>query len=813
MTETSFARSRKAALLGLLLQIATFVALFVLANFTHSGGAAHLAWLAAGGIPILLAIVLVFRQHELSALEKLDLEELRREKAATGGGDAIFEGEGGSVGLGFMVAASRLQWMQRWLVPFFGLASGAYLIGAGLWWWRKLGGRAIGSPDWPEITNLPVAMLVLSVIMLLQFLFSRFATGLARVPHWQMMRAAGSFMFLQAVSAFALIIALGVQLYSESRGAWEHTLAYVYLILMMLVGAETLINMVLDIYRPRTPGSEPRAAFDSRVLGLVAEPTDIASSIAETLNYQFGFKVSQTWFYQLMQRWFIPLVGFGLLIIWLLSSVVIVAPYEQAIIERFGRQINANEPLGPGFHFIRPWPFEIARKFNTRQLQHVTLGYKSNVVDEEAESKAHSKILLWTDTKHGGLEEFPFIVIAPPAAQRGATTQPTDESERGVPYHSVRMTVKVQYEIVRDNLARFTQAVDAPHVLLRNLAWRELTRFNASSDIDSLLGAKRTQAGDVIRGRINERLKELDLGLSVVYVGLQDVHPAKTVADAFRNVIAAEQEKVTAVRRAIVVENETLSKVAGEKSKALRLAAAINGDREAERRLSEAELRMRALNRPLPADFEERMKALNPHFQTQLEARWAREQADSRLEQTREDFELGLGGSSAAVHAAEQALDEAKKREQEATEALDSALAPLRQSVGGASSDYLNARVDQQAAQIASNFWQRNIEAELPGLLGDAAVAVATAQAKRWERELQAQTELETQLSQNQAYLAAPEVFKAREYLQALAEGIRNSRKFLFTFDSSKYPQVRLRIDANETASPDQMSVREPDVR
>ncbi|MBL8877796.1 MAG: hypothetical protein JNG88_01650 [Phycisphaerales bacterium] len=812
MTESSFARSRKAAVLGLLLQIATFVALFLLANFTHSGAAAHLAWLAAGGAPILLAIVLVFRQHELAALEKLDLEELRREKAATGGGDAMFDTEGGG-GIGFMVAASRLQWMQRWLVPFFGLASGLYLIGAGLWWWRKLGGRAIGSPDWPEVSNLPMAMLVLSVIMLLQFLFSRFATGLARVPHWQMMRAAGSFMFLQSIAAFALIIALGVQLYSESRGAWEHALAYVYLILMMLVGAETLINMVLDIYRPRTPGSEPRAAFDSRVLGLVAEPTDIAASIAETLNYQFGFKVSQTWFYQLMQRWFIPLVGFGLLIIWLLSSLVIVAPFEQAIVERFGKQINADDPLGPGIHVIRPWPFEIARKFNTRQLQHLTLGYKSNVVNEEEEARAHSKILLWTDTKHGGLEEFPFIVIAPTEAQRGATTQPAAESDRGVPYHSVRMTVKVQYEIVRDKLARFTQAVDSPHVLLRNLAWRELTRFNASSDIDSLLGAKRTQAGDIIRGRINQRLKEMDIGLAVVYVGLQDVHPAKTVADAFRNVIAAEQEKVTAVRRAIVVENETLSKVAGEKSKALRLAAAINGDRESERRLSEAELRLRAANTPLPADFESRMKALAPHFQAQLEARWAREQAENKLAQTQEDYDLGLGGSSAAVAAATKSLEECVTREKAATAALDAALQPMRQSMGGASLDYLNARVDQQAAQVASNFWQRNIEAELPGLLGDAAVAVATAQAKRWERELQAQTELETQVSQNEAYRAAPEVFKAREYLQTLADGIRNSRKFLFTFDSSKYPQVRLRIDANETASPDQMSVREPDVR
>lgn len=812
MTETSYARSRRAAILGLLLQVATFFALFLLGGFTHSIAAANLAWMAVGGIPILLAIVLVFRQHELAALEKLDLEELRREKAASGGGDAMFDAEGGG-GIGFMVAASRLQWMQRWLVPFLSLVGGAYLVGGGIWWWRSMHGRAIGSPDWPAVDHPPVLMLVLSVVMLLQFLYSRFATGLARVPQWQMMRAAGSYMFLQSVCAFALIIALGVQLYSESHGAWEHALSYAFLILMVLVGGETLVNMVLDIYRPRTPGSEPRAAFDSRILGLVAEPTDIAASIADTLNYQFGFKVSQTWFYQLMQRWFIPLLGFGLFVIWLLSSVVIVAPYERAIIERFGRQMNPDAPLQPGIHFIRPWPFEVARKYNTRQLHHVTLGYKSNAIDEEEEARAHTKLLLWTDTKHGGLEEFPFIVVAPPTLQNlTATSQPSGEGDRSVPYYSVRMTVKVQYEIVTGQLARFTQAVDSPHILLRNLAWREVTRFNASSDIDSLLGAKRTQAGEIIRGRINERLKQLNLGLSVVYVGLQDVHPAKTVAEAFRNVIAAEQEKVTSVRRAIVVENETLSKVAGEKGKALRLAAAINGDRESERRLSDAELRLRNANTPVPGSLNEQLNSLTPQFQGQLDARWAREQAENKLDQTREDFELGLGGSSAAVQEAEKTLDEAKQREVAATASLDTALEPLRKSSGG-SADLVRAAIDDKAAQVASNFWQRNIEAELPGLLGDAAVAIASAQAKRWERELQAQTELETQLRQLNAYLAAPEVFKARTYLQTLAEGISKSRKYLFTFDSSKYPQVRLRIDANETASPDQMSIREPDQR
>ena len=43
----------------------------------------------------------------------------------------------------------------------------------------------------------------------------------------------------------------------------------------------------------------------------IAEPGRIGSSIADALNYQFGFEVSKTWFYQLLSRACVPLIIFG----------------------------------------------------------------------------------------------------------------------------------------------------------------------------------------------------------------------------------------------------------------------------------------------------------------------------------------------------------------------------------------------------------------------------------------------------------------------------------------------------------------------
>ena len=298
MAETSHARSRRAALIGLVLQIITALAAFGLSRWVGSTALNMLSLYLVGGIPIWFVVLLVFRQHELAALEALDLEELRREKQATGGGEAIFD-EGGGGGLGFMVAKTRLEWMQRWLIPTFGFLTAVYLIAVGILSWVAFGDVAVH--EWPRLSAVELALVLVSLLMLLMFFFARYTSGMARVERWQLLRGCGSYMLGNAVVALAILVCLGVYLY-QGTTSWERVLTYAIPTIMLLLGIETLINFLLDIYRPRTPGVEPRACFDSRLLGLISEPGGIAHSLAEAINYQFGFKVSQTWFYLLLQR-------------------------------------------------------------------------------------------------------------------------------------------------------------------------------------------------------------------------------------------------------------------------------------------------------------------------------------------------------------------------------------------------------------------------------------------------------------------------------------------------------------------------------
>ena len=806
MTETSHTRSRRASLYGLLLQVVIFVGVFLLSQAVRSSALLVLAWYLAGGILIWFVSLLVFRQRELAALEALDLEELRREKKATGGGEAIFDEEGGGA-LGYRVAKARLEWMQRWLIPVFGLLHAIYLAALGLYIWFRL--SPIGAEDILPMENLPIAMIALALVMVILFLFSRYTSGMGRVTEWKLLRASGSYMLGNALAALAVIICLGVHLYA-GVGTAEQVLAYVLCGMMIVLAIETLFSFMLDIYRPRMPDTEPRACFDSRLLALIAEPGGIASTIAEAMNYQFGFEVSQTWFYQLLQRTFIPLLGAGAVILWLLTCVVIVPPGQHAIIERWGRQLNTNQPLSPGFYWKWPWPKDVARKYDTGRLHQIIVGFKQYDAEAVHEEDAQAVTALWTDERHWGQEHFDFLTPVPPLKEsemRSPVVEPVDgelggrKSEEAWPINMVRMDVAVQYKISERHLDQFTQSALDPHVAVHNIAWEEVVRYTAAWDIFSLLGEKYGTAGNELRRRVNRRIKDLRLGLEVVYVGVQNVHPETTVAKEFRKVVTAEQEKIASIRQALVKENEVLSAVAGNRDTAHSLAQAIGNLSPSI--LYQTEMALQTVDAGLLEKYQKRLATLKPKFTGVVTARWRLKFVQQVEDEIELDFELGLGRSVEERARARQEVLRAKEELARIETELEEACAPVRaEALRQLDEATVTALFDNAAARFALEFWQGRLRILLPAVQGEAAKLLAEAQAKRWGEEMDQATEVARLWGARDAYRAAPRIYKTRKYLEVLVNGIRNSRKFFLAFDPGDR-QVRVHFIVEEQARPE----------
>jgi membrane protease subunit HflK len=68
-----------------------------------------------------------------------------------------------------------------------------------------------------------------------------------------------------------------------------------------------------------------------------------------------------------------------------------------------------------------------------------------------------------------------------------------------------------------------------------------LVRYLAGNDLFSVLSTGRSKGAELMRQQIEQQADQQHLGVSIVYVGLEDLHPPVKVASEFENVVAAQQ--------------------------------------------------------------------------------------------------------------------------------------------------------------------------------------------------------------------------------------------------------------------------------
>ncbi|MFC1792982.1 protease modulator HflK [Planctomycetota bacterium] len=543
------------ALVSLILSIIFFGIAFLLGRWSGFSAVSAVSWLILSVAFIWFVLCLQFYQRSLAEQEKLDAGQLVRGEENS----AIFQARSERATL-LSVAQRRLEMFEKWFIPIFSAIIAAFQIGMGLYLLK-----ALGAEIEPEFKQPLLCGICLTAIAFMSFLMSRYATGMSAQLEWKPLRAGGSSLLGVAVVCFILAVFLAMA-YLFNKYLPVNLMALVIPGLLVILGAETAINLVLDIYRPRLKGRYSRSAFDSRLLGVINEPGGILRSLADAIDYQFGFKASQTWFYKLLEQAIVPLVLFGVVTLYLLSCVVVVAPDEQAIIERFGNpenEVGEKRILDPGLSFKWPWPIDIVYKHPTKRILEISIGFVPKI---DPNGHVEHKPLLWGQAHHE--KEYQLLVAS---QQSGAA-----ESIAGtVPVSLVIAAVPVQYKI--KDLHSFVYNHIEPEKLLESICYRELTKFAASANIEgedqadvehSLLGMGRAEAGNILTERIQKAADKEDLGIEIVFLGLQGVHPPAEVAAAYQKVVGAVQEKQKMILDAQALRNKLLSTLVGSVEKA-----------------------------------------------------------------------------------------------------------------------------------------------------------------------------------------------------------------------------------------------------
>ncbi len=562
-------------ILGMVLQGALAAILVVYGIITKDHAAVTASGYTILGVPIWLALAIVFDQHRRERVEALEAEAL----AQQGGSTSVFDTAAGE----FHPAAKRLAAMHRIFLPIVSVAMGLAYLGMG-YWRLSSARRFLATNDAPvNPTDAHVTLgwgLAIGLLTgVVGFIFARFISGMAKQAIWSNLRAGAA--AIVGTALMGLGIAIGSFADLAGSDAVRRTLPLIVPIAMMVLGVEVFANFLLNFYRPRKAGIMPAPAFDSRVLGFVAAPDRIAASISDAINYQLGFDVSSSWFYNLISKSLGALLAMAAVLLWAMSAVEIIEPHQRGIVLRFGA---FEREVGPGWHWKLPWPIErvevpvyeeVDREGHRSTVAETTTGVRVMQLGSLPPVDA-KKAILWTN-EHA--QEEVYQIVQPgstdaKATESGAAGRDVALISAEIPLHYVIENVEL-YDRLGDQQTR-----DA---IIGAVARRQIVQFFSGRSVDEVLGGNPELLARQLQDLVNTALNDIPngnakgTGVRAVFVGVNGVHPPRESADKFEFVVQAEQKREARLEDARKDRIQKLTEVVGSVELADKIVVELKG--------------------------------------------------------------------------------------------------------------------------------------------------------------------------------------------------------------------------------------------
>src|SRR5579862_5711110 len=122
----SYQRASKVSLLGVVIQLALGLLLLLFGLYTADKAAQTASAFILLGVPVWLALAILFDQHRRERIEAIEAEAFAASDAAS---SSVFEERSDDL----RVAARRLKVLYKFMIPAVSLVIAGLLIGLGVW--------------------------------------------------------------------------------------------------------------------------------------------------------------------------------------------------------------------------------------------------------------------------------------------------------------------------------------------------------------------------------------------------------------------------------------------------------------------------------------------------------------------------------------------------------------------------------------------------------------------------------------------------------------------------------------------------------
>ncbi len=250
-----------------------------------------------------------------------------------------------------------------------------------------------------------------------------------------------------------------------------------------------------------------------------------------------------------------------LVVLYLASGLFSVKPEQRGVVTRFGKVVYDSVP--PGIHYHWPWPIESVTLPRTTEIRSMAVAYGAE--SDRPSDNAVSAQERQTPSSYAVKPPAPPAEVSLEQLRPSAPLLTGDEN-------LVVATLLIQYTVSQPK-AYLYETLDADGLLKRITQQETLVMF-AGMSVDDVLTTGRYAIQNRLKKGIQARADAYRLGIQIVSVQIQSLQPPREVAEAFRDVASAREDKHKLVQGARGERNRRLPKARGEASLMLSEASA-----------------------------------------------------------------------------------------------------------------------------------------------------------------------------------------------------------------------------------------------
>jgi membrane protease subunit HflK len=224
----------------------------------------------------------------------------------------------------------------------------------------------------------------------------------------------------------------------------------------------------------------------------------------------------------------------GIFCVYVMTGIYVVNPGEQAVIKRFGA--IADQPVGEGIHYRFPWPVDEVQRINVSEVRRADVGVSLPEHMHDADSPETIQLLTGDE--------------------------------------NIIMSQAIVHYRIKD-VAKFLYNVNAnDEQLVRNSVEAALVEVFANIPVDDILSIGKVEAQNAIVQKTQGILDLYNSGIQVTVFNIQAIVPPNDVADAFRDVTTAREDKEKQINQAQGYYNSVIPGARGKANQQIAQAEA-----------------------------------------------------------------------------------------------------------------------------------------------------------------------------------------------------------------------------------------------